>query len=347
MFSKSIIRMDHFRPRWFSASDSPATDDEVTLATILNMDQWPHLAHLAEVWQGPISAVLQVPTGGSELGSGAMLENLSKIRLEYKKDPFLARHVDLHLIARPSRSDNGQSIVDVDRQDARNLARLFSRTKYVAHVPVTALWMTDLASSARQFADRMDRGDVLIVPTFGFPRTHDPVVDVWPTSKQEMTEWVDRARMGLLDYHWHLNDGPTSYAHWREATEPYLVPKYDFHYSPVYIATRDGHPWCDERFADEPSACLYSIYLSGANLWVLPEDYIVRTGQEPENHLSADERTRQVKIYKNYRIEQCVFYARQYDQSGLFNEERAKHVHEECAKELGNLRREKMIGPQH
>lgn len=46
---------------------------------------------------------------------------------------------------------------------------------------------------------------------------------------------------------------------------------------------------CEERFMDEPSACLYSTYLNGANLWVLPNDYIVRTGQEPENKLTKDE----------------------------------------------------------
>lgn len=46
---------------------------------------------------------------------------------------------------------------------------------------------------------------------------------------------------------------------------------------------------CEERFADEASSCIYSIYLSGADLWVLPNDFIVRTGQEPENKLTAEE----------------------------------------------------------
>lgn len=46
---------------------------------------------------------------------------------------------------------------------------------------------------------------------------------------------------------------------------------------------------CDERFSDEPSACLYAIYLNGADLWVLPQDYTVRTGQEPENMLTQEE----------------------------------------------------------
>ena len=50
-------------------------------------------------------------------------------------------------------------------------------------------------------------------------------------------------------------------------------------------------------------------------------------------------------MYKNYRIEQCVFYARQFDQAGIFDTDRAKHVQEECAKSLGSLRKEKIISP--
>lgn len=54
----------------------------------------------------------------------------------------------------------------------------------------------------------------------------------------------------------------------------------------------------------------------------------------------------QLQLYKNFRIEQCVFYARQFDQQGLFETERAKHVQQECAKSLGDLKKEKMIGQQ-
>ncbi|KAI8149398.1 hypothetical protein BJV82DRAFT_504824 [Fennellomyces sp. T-0311] len=323
MFSKSLIRMDHLRPYWFTASAAP-TSDQLTIATTLTMDEWPHLVRLAEIWQG------------------AIIQHLNAIRREYETQAMLSRHVDLHLIVRPS---NGDPVVHGGFQDSRNLARLFSRTENVAHVPVTTLWISDLTTAAKTYSERLQSGDVLIVPTFGFPK--NAITDEYPTTKSDIVEWVDDKRMGLLDYHWKLNDGPTSYDTWRDAVEPYLVPEYDYHYSPIYIAARDDHPWCEERFADEPSACLYSIYLNGANLWVLPNDFVVRTGKEPEKKLSFEESKLQVPMYKNYRIEQCVFYARQFDQAGIFETDRAKHVQQECAKALGSLRKEKIIGPNH
>lgn len=200
---------------------------------------------------GPISAALQIPTDGTNLGSGTMLQHLSSIRRHYDTNPTLARNVDLHLIARPTSGNDGR--IRTGQQDARNLARLFAHSRYVAHVPVTTLWMTDLTAAVSTYLDRLDAGDLLIVPTFAFPRANNRKISTvpvgmeeeyhWPTTKAEMVEWVDENRMGILDYHWNLNTGPTSYTLWREASEPYLVPTYDYHYSPVYIATRDDHPW--------------------------------------------------------------------------------------------------------
>lgn len=51
MFSKSLIQTDHIRPQWFTAAITP-TPDRVTLVTVLTMDEWPHLARLAEVYKG-------------------------------------------------------------------------------------------------------------------------------------------------------------------------------------------------------------------------------------------------------------------------------------------------------
>ncbi|KAI9321297.1 hypothetical protein BX666DRAFT_1850805 [Dichotomocladium elegans] len=312
MFSKSLLRMNHIRPYWASASVTPS-EDSLTIVTVLDMDDWDHLVHLAEIWQG------------------AMIQHYSTIRRAYQANAWLARHVDLHVVGRAGSTHGGY-------QDARNMARLLSRTRYVAYIPATALWMTNISKSVTAYTEFLDRGDLLIVPTFAFPKTRTPVTDTWPTNKDDMLPWVDDGKMGLLDYHWPLNEGPTSYTDWRNATEPYPLPSYDFHYGPVYIATRDNHPWCEERFADEISACLYSTYLNGADLFVLPNDYIVRTGQEPENKLTKDERIMQVKLYKNFRIEQCVFFARQFDQTDVFHTERGQHVREECAKELRSLR---------
>ena len=53
MFSKSLIRMDHLRPYWFTSTATPSPD-QLGISTILTMDEWPHLVHLAEIWQGII-----------------------------------------------------------------------------------------------------------------------------------------------------------------------------------------------------------------------------------------------------------------------------------------------------
>lgn len=51
MFSKSLVRMDHLRPYWFTATHTPAPNS-LTLATVVTMDEWSALANLAETWQG-------------------------------------------------------------------------------------------------------------------------------------------------------------------------------------------------------------------------------------------------------------------------------------------------------
>jgi hypothetical protein len=114
------------------------------------------------------------------------------------------------------------------------------------HTPIKLLWLPSHASlvdpSTAGLFDRLDEGDAFVVPTFAFPR-RNVQTDVYPTDREGMIEWVDSGRMGLLDYHWSLNAGPTSYLEWRDATEPYLVTDYDYHYGPVYITTKEHHPW--------------------------------------------------------------------------------------------------------
>jgi hypothetical protein len=101
---------------------------------------------------------------------------------------------------------------------------------------------------------------------------------------------------------------------------------------------------CEERFEDHLASCVYTKYLAGSNLWVLPNDYAVRSGQEPADTLiTPQQRRSEGKIARKYRIEQCVFYARQFDQYGIFETERASHVKQECSIALLSLQKQKMI----
>lgn len=54
----------------------------------------------------------------------------------------------------------------------------------------------------------------------------------------------------------------------------YKVIDYDLHYAPNVVMSKRGQPWCTERFENMQAACVYQMYLSGAELWVLPDQWI-------------------------------------------------------------------------
>ncbi|CAO3594141.1 unnamed protein product [Absidia cylindrospora] len=288
---------------------------------------------MATLWQGTISATIQMETKDG-LNSGQAVQALSRLRREYESRPMLGKYVDVHVILLPEHTTR------IRLQAARNMARLFSRSPYVMHTPISLIWLPLSLSLAPSSFELLDQGHALVVPTFAFPKRNHIQRDVFPTERDGMMEWVDAGRMGLLDHHWPLNAGPTSYSEWREATEPYLVTEYDYHYGPVYITKKDDHPWCEERFDDQLPACVYTTFLNGADFYVLHDAFIIRSGLEPENELTESERMIQDTMYKNYRIEQCAFYARQFDQQGVYDTERASHVKQECIKAL---RKEKIV----
>lgn len=345
MFSKSTVNNDFIRPYWFTASIKPGKD-ALTLTTVATLQDWDDLTKLAELYEGPISAALLVPST-ENINDPLSIQQLTEIRHNYETTLALRRHVDIHLVLQPGglvEEGDEQVIAAGGYQESRNLARLFSRTEFVALVPVRTIWMTEIADSIKQYLHILRKGDILILPTFGFPNYEGVDTDFWPTDKQSIIEWVDEGQMGLLDYNYELNNGPSSYATWKEAKDPYLVPNYDFNYGPIFISTRLNHPWCEERFEDHVPSCLYTKYLAGAKLWVLPNDYAVRTGQEPANSLNTPQQRRiQNQIAKKYRLEQCVFYARQFDQEGIFETEKANHVKQECTIALLSLQKQKMI----
>ncbi|ORZ24134.1 hypothetical protein BCR42DRAFT_316592 [Absidia repens] len=314
MFSKSLPVPDNVRPFWFTSS-GPITP--ISITTVMTMDDMDSLENMATLWQA--------------------VQALSRLRREYESRPVLGKYVDVHVILLPEHTTR------IRLQGARNVARLFSRSPYVMHTPISLLWLSSASSVTHaSFAvvDLLDQGHALVAPTFAFPKRNHVQRDVFPTERDGMMEWVDAGRMGLLDHHWPLNAGPTSYAEWRQATEPYLVTEYDYHYGPVYITKKEDHPWCEERFDDQLPACIYTTFLNGADFYVLHDVFIIRSGLEPENELTESERMIQDSMYKNYRIEQCAFYARQFDQQGVYDTERASHVKQECIKAL---RKEKIV----
>ncbi|CAG8817742.1 15164_t:CDS:2, partial [Dentiscutata erythropus] len=92
---------------------------------------------------------------------------------------------------------------------------------------------------------------------------------------------------------------------------------------------------CTERFENNKAACLFQIYLSGSELWVAPEDFLMIYQYNPESHLSIYIESKWQKainnrIYTTFSREICLQYARQFASMRIWKSPIANHLKQEC-----------------
>ncbi|KAL0095325.1 velvet factor-domain-containing protein [Phycomyces blakesleeanus] len=324
LLSKSYYEAaEAVEPYWLKASKVPFEED-VSIITTVTPGTWTELVRLVEHWQGPVSATLQVKDDKDGL------QEMSKIRAAYNENPKLATRLDIHL----SRHGGRQPSVLLSRNAERNLARLFARTEFIVEMPNSMVPGTNLRKTleANQatFVKVLREGDVLVVPTFGFPR-YDKESYTVPHHKARLLELVEEEEMIMIDKHWKTNQGPTNMTHWKDADILYLVEKYEFHYEPVVIESKTVQPWCAERFLDSRSACRFSSYLTGAKFWVLPDDFVVQLPENKDSVLTDFDNVIESRLYAKFYWEKCVHYARQLDALGLWRGSRSQHIRTQCS----------------
>ncbi|BGP25913.1 glycosyltransferase family 49 protein [Rhodotorula toruloides] len=201
----------------------------------------------------------------------------------------------------------------------------------------------------------------------------------WPTRKQSLVQLVNTrvpsvaspttARLALFDKRWDLNHGPSNWYLWRKSPtdprlqekpssggglglgidgsvgggrEPYRVVDYDLHYSPLVAISKKGQPWCTERFDDLRAACTYQMYLSGAEMWVLPDEWaytveVVERKPEGEKEDPAEKLKTSIssRLYGKFHQEACMHYGREFLSVGMWDSDKAQHLRETCARTLG------------
>jgi glycosyltransferase-like protein LARGE len=209
--------------------------------------------------------------------------------------PLFAKYVDVHLI--------------IDRFDRqfnlwRNVARLFSRTNLIMTLDVDFMLCTDLRANFDQLApehrERVLNGSaVFVIPAFEYAKKAAEIdATNYPDTKIELLPSVQSHEIIMFHAKWQRGHGPTDYKRWSMAVEPYLIDEYNYNYEPYVLMHRDGHPWyvsvdcsfdarCDERFVgygSNKAACLYEIFLSGAEFWAMPNDFLIHQRHPyPEN----------------------------------------------------------------
>ncbi|KAI9494613.1 glycosyl-transferase for dystroglycan-domain-containing protein [Zychaea mexicana] len=324
VFYSSMGSQKNVHPYFFKSKATHSNDD-ITIATLVTPNRFHVLSRLATNYGGPISAAIHI--SNTDDGQDALTELYQLM----ENSPDMQQHVDVHLI-----------IDDYDRQFNmwRNVAKLFAQTEYVMMLDVDFHVCTKFPSSLRLLApdlkQKLDSGRAaLVVPAFEYLDQQDG--EDWrhfPSRKDQLMQQP----IDMFHRSWTRGHGSTNYTKWYQATEPYKVVDYNYSYEPYVIIKKQGTPWCDERFIGygaNKAACLYEIYLSGIEYWVLPNDFIIHQTHHYPEQTRNKERWYNRKLYTNFREELCLRYARKMMADGEWETARADNLKVECAKIKG------------
>ncbi|KAF9420382.1 hypothetical protein BGZ94_009148 [Podila epigama] len=334
---------DNIQPFFIRSLSTPQPDD-VTLATFVLQDELSELDALVERFSGPISAVLHIEHPSEATGAHSPLKILAT---KFAGNPKLRQQVDIHLITTPQ--THRQATVLQQANLHRNLARFFARSDFVLMLDSDgSLPMTDVAKSFKDFPQWMDKlrtGNVFVLPGFNVSMVAEAGSETGglvpaltsaklPTNKEALLRSVHEETVVLSEKTWKRTIRNVDYKAWATQTRLSAIQNYDPYFSPSVIIRRDKMLWCPERFGNNQAACLFELYLSGADFWVLPNDFTVNQGARKEVEITEREKTINTRLYQKFHEESCLKHARAFFAAGEWDSDRARHCRISCQKVL-------------
>ncbi|CAG8572986.1 13468_t:CDS:2, partial [Racocetra persica] len=191
-------------------------------------------------------------------------------------------------------------------------------------------WPSPMAKHhLKQHKKLLKKKDILVLPAFSFTEFANKYEI--PNTVDELINLVQFNVMGMNDQGWTLNKGPTNYEKWINMVIYNISIRYDSNYQPNFVVKRGSDiPWCTERFdtfEKSKAACLLQMYFNGAEIWVVPEAFVIQYPyNKVDNHLEPQE----------HKIETCMHYARTLDKLGEWRTPRASHLIQQCPKIMTN-----------
>ncbi|KAF8940115.1 hypothetical protein EDD21DRAFT_362052 [Dissophora ornata] len=340
---------DHIQP-FFVRSTSTPSPNEITLATFIPQDELSELAALVERFPGPISAVLHIEYPSDTPGASNPIKHLHAMRAS---NPKIRQQVDIHLITAPP--THRQAPVLQQTNLHRNLARFFARSDFVLLLDSDgSLPMTNVAKSFSDYPQWMDKlraGNVFVLPGFNVSTmttssdneqeqyNADGLVPALsqtelPTDKESLLNLVRDEKVVLSEKTWKRTIRNVDYNTWATQSRLSAIQNYDPYFSPSVVLRRDKMMWCPERFGNNHAACMFELYLSGADFWVLPQDFTVNAATRPEVDSTEREKTINTRLYQKFHEESCLKHARAFYAAGEWDSDRARHCRISCQKVL-------------
>ncbi|KAI3635763.1 hypothetical protein MIR68_006401 [Amoeboaphelidium protococcarum] len=298
------LKPSSLTPYYLRMSYTPMMDD-ITITTLITIGRLTVLDQLVRKYHGPVSVTLHLPDDENVKYALDQVAEMTKQSAEF------AKYVDLHLV-----------IDKFDRQFNywRNIARMFARSDLIMTMDVDFFICTELESNFALKIPQdlktkvMDASAVLVVPAFEFSNSAVELeVDQYPSTKQAAIPFIQKHHLVMFHDSWKRGHGPTDYARWVQSDQPYQVTQYNYNYEPYVLMKKEGLPWCDERFTGygaNKAACLYEIFLSGAEFWVMPDDFLIHQRHPYPESDRRVERKYNRRLYDVFREEACYRYGR-------------------------------------
>ncbi|KAF9979224.1 hypothetical protein BGZ73_004110 [Actinomortierella ambigua] len=339
---------DNIKPFFIRAENDPDKDD-ITLATFVPQDDLSELALLADHFSGPISAVLHLDQPIDLPGTAN--PTINRLKTLLAGNAKLRKQVDIHLITTPQ--THRQYVTMQQTNLHRNLARFFARTDFVMLLDADgSLPATDVTHQFNKFSPWMEKlraGNVFVVPGFNVSMVSETAgesptgantgslvpalkVNQIPKDKNQLKADVVNGKVVLSEKTWKKTIRNVDYNKWATQTRLGAIQNYDPYFAPTVIMRRDKMLWCPERFGNNQAACLFELYLSGVDFWMLPEDFTINVGTRQEVEMSEREKTITSRLYQKFQEESCLKHARAFYAAGEWESERARHCRISCQK---------------
>ncbi|KAG0030301.1 hypothetical protein BGZ81_002838 [Podila clonocystis] len=305
--------------------------EAVTITTLITFDRYPIFSKLVTNYQGPISVSIHISDDESRD------ENLSKLHDMYHANPYMKEFVDVHVV-----------IDKFDRQFNmwRNVARFFARSNYFMMLDVDFHICTNLQRhlaldpEARRV---MRSGAAVVLPAFEYVEQDDGYDSAtFPKNKEALIQLVQEKKITTFHDFFPKGHNATDYEKWYVSDTVYKVTTYQHSYEPYVILKKEGTPWCDERFVGygaNKAACLFEIYISGIDYYVLPQDFVIHQSHPYKEETRKQERKYNRKLYQNFQEEACFRYSRQFVRANQWDgengERKSANLKEQCNKIRG------------
>ncbi|KAK3819002.1 MAG: glycosyl-transferase for dystroglycan-domain-containing protein [Benniella sp.] len=299
--------------------------EAVTIATLITNDRYPVFSKLVSNYRGPISVSIHINDDKDRE------QHMTKLHDMYQSNPLMKEFVDVHVV-----------VDKFDRQFNmwRNVARFFARTNYFMMLDVDFHICTDLQEhisldlSARQLLQSGKAA--ILLPAFEFVKQKDGLdSSTFPKNKASAIRLVRNKKLAMFHDFFKKGHNATEYQRWYKADSIYKVTKYQHSYEPYVILKNKGTPWCDERFVGygaNKAACLFEMYISGIEFFVLPHDFIIHQSHLYKEEARKQERSYNNKLYRSFREEVCFRYSKQFIMADLWNTSSANNLKRECNK---------------